>query len=477
MSSFTDSDTSHSEDSIHHHPQRPPPENNHHNHLASNSFHVPSNDTFDSEDLRRRSNSPRTLPSPRAVTPPAEAVMPKPPGIKSRSQSAEVPPMSSNKNHPASAIPHTNTTSNWALFHATGNNTHTPGRQRIDTDFSRHSGTTNTSRHRRRVPYEFSGMSMDRIWQGKQVDDKLVLPSYVLLVPQNNGTASTTDSIGEGSGYISALDDSETDWGMTSDNYDGDNDDEEMLGATNSATTNDGQSHQKKQQHHQQHHQQVAEMAAKRPHEAADRPPKGSSARRRDQSAKLPPKRPARRSVVAMVPTYLRKNASLDDEAHGKVIVSGWVAASTGGASWEERFRSETTKGILAVRDIWYLQIIVDRDERARIDLRSSSGKVEHEIFLQPDWMCESKEISSRIGRYVKIRSRSSLKTIVSLLPVSLEDAFFSGEKLASTQQFAKLHDRMFVGGRGRLYAPDEQHDAAMYILFSLDTLIKNYIS
>ena len=69
-------------------------------------------------------------------------------------------------------------------------------------------------------------MSMDRIWQGKQVDDKLVLPSYVLLVPQNNGTASTTDSIGEGSGYISALDDSETDWGMTSDNYDGDNDDE-----------------------------------------------------------------------------------------------------------------------------------------------------------------------------------------------------------------------------------------------------------
>ena len=472
MSSFTDSDTSHSEESIHHHAQQPTPENNHRNHIASNSFLGPSTDTFDSEDLRRRSDSPTTLPSPRAATPPPEAVTPKPPGIKNRSQSAGVPANSSSIKNP-----HNTTTSNWALFH-TNSNTITPGRQRIDTDFTRHSGTTNTSRHRRRVPYEFSGMSMDRIWQGKQVDDKLVLPSYVLLVPQNNGT-TTSDSVGEGSGYISALDDSETDWGTTSDNYDGDNDDEEMLGATNGTSNNHvGQSHQKKQQQHQQQQQQQgADVAAKRPHEAADRPPKAMSARRRDQTGKLPPKRPTRRSVVAMVPTYLRKSATLDNEAHGKVVVSGWVAASTGGVSLEERFRLETTKGILTVRDIWYLQIIVDQDDRARIDLRSSSGRVEHEIVLQPDWTCESKEISSRIGRYVKIRSRSSLKTIVSLLPVSLEDAFFSGEKLASAQQFAKLHDRMFVSGKGRVYAPDEQHDAAMYIMFSLDTLIKNFIS
>jgi hypothetical protein len=406
VSSFTDSDTSHSDS-------------------QGEQIQVRTY-TFDSEELRRPESPSRPL------TPTPEPVNPKPSAVKNRSQSAGLPTM---KN------PSINGNSSWG----------TPERQRIDTDYTRHSGTSNTSRHRRRVHYDFSAMSMDQIWQGKPVDDKLVLPSYVVC--QNN----SSNSVGEGSGYVSALDDSETDWGITSDSYDGDND-EDILGA------NIAQS-QKNRKH-------GTDMKRR----DADRPPKASSARRRDQTGNLPPKRPAKRSAAVMTPTYLRKSAVLDKEARGNVVVSGWLAASIDNSSLEERFRSESTKGNLGSRDIWYLQII-ELGGRARLDLRSSSGKVEHEIMLQQDWVCESREISSRVGRYVNIRSRNSLKTILSLLPVSLEDAFFSGEKLVPAQQFGKLYDRMFVSGKGRVYAPDEQHDAAMYIMFSLDTLIKNYLS
>jgi len=405
--------------------------------------------------------------------------MPRPPILTNRSQSAALPITTStalkNPSISSSTTPGTN-----SINHAW---VPSSGRARMDTDFTRHSGTSNTSRHRRRVPYEFSDRSIDQIWQGNSAqtiseeNKPLVLPSYVVLMPssQNNPpptAATSNNSVFEGSGYVSAMDDSGTDWGTTSENYDGDNDDGEEMpvsSATNAAPSTQQQSSRKPQQ--------AADGTGRRPsrESTTERPPKAISGFRRDQTAKLPPKRPTRRSVPVMVPTYLRKSVLFDNEARGSLVASGWLAASIGGQSLEERFFSETTKGILGVRDIWYLQLIVGRNGRARMDLRSSGGKVEHEIWLQRDWICESREISSRIGRYVNIRSRSSLKTITSLLPVSLEDCFFSGEKLLAAQQFAKVHDRMFVAGKGKVYAPDEQHDAAMYIMFSLDTLIKSY--
>jgi hypothetical protein len=36
------------------------------------------------------------------------------------------------------------------------------------------------------------------------------------------------------------------------------------------------------------------------------------------------------------------------------------------------------------------------------------------------------------------------------------------------------MHDKLFVSGKGKVYAPDEQLDAAMFIMFSLDALIKS---
>lgn len=337
------------------------------------------------------------------------------------------------------------------IIQQTSPNNNIPMRQRIDTDFSRHSGTTNTSRHRRRVQYHFSDRSMEKIWQGKAIDEKLILPSYVLCQSQSSND--------EGSGYVSALDDSETGWGTSSDNYDGDND-EHNFGAHFAQM--------------QQLQKDAANEKSKRRRDPA-RPPKASSARRRESKANLPPKRPAKRASEITIPTYLPKNASLDAKMKGNVVVSGWVAASVGSSSTlEDRLRIESRKQILGVGDILYMHL-VDVEDGSRVILQKSNGDIAHEVVLQRDWMCESRDISSRVGRCVTIKSRSSQKAVACLLPVSLESVFFSGDELVSTQQFGKIHEQMFVSGNGHgAYAPVEQHDAAMYIMFSLDALIKN---
>jgi hypothetical protein len=168
---------------------------------------------------------------------------------------------------------------------------------------------------------------------------------------------------------------------------------------------------------------------------------------------------------------YLRKDEELDTTTEGNLVVSGWVAVSVG-HSLEERFRHGSKR--IEAKDIFYLRI-VDMYEGAMIFLHNANDKDGHELRLRRDWMCESREISSRIGRCVNIRSRSNpMFSIANLLPVCLDDSFFRGRELVSPQQFAKQHDRLFVAGKGKVYAPDEQHDAAMYIMFSLDALIKN---
>lgn len=300
-----------------------------------------------------------------------------------------------------------------------------------------YSGTTNTSRHRRRQQYEFSPRSMEQIWQGKAVDDKLVLPSYVLCESDANRLHD--------SGYVSALDDSE-EWGNADSYYDGDNDDEDF--------TPGGRQ--------QQRRPSIEEKRRK-----VERPPKASRrSNRRD--ARPPPKRSSTESSIT--PVYLRKNVTLDSATEGSLIVSGWVAVVLG-HSLEDRLRYGTK--VIEAEEIKYL-CIVDATDGAKILLHSSNGVIDHEIPLQRDWICESREISSRIGRCVIIRSRNSMTPIASFLPVSLDDTFFRGDELISQQQFVKAHDRLYAGGKGKVYAPDEQHDAAMYILFSLDALIKN---
>jgi hypothetical protein len=344
-----------------------------------------------------------------------------------------------------------------------------PVRARMGSDFTgMHSGTTNTSRHRRLHQYEFSQRSMNDIWQGKPVDEKLVLPSYVLCQAAN--TSAPNDS-----GYISALEDSE-DWGTHHNDsyYDGDNDDDFMDDLeSNSRPSQLGLGLQP---------QKMASADRRRRND--ERPPKASSAARRTRSrrnnkevknAQLPPpKKPSSNVGPPVVPVYLRKNPTLDNTTEGNLVVSGWVAFSLG-SLLEKRLRYDSKR--VESKNILYLQIVDDEASGARMLLNSSNGTLVHELHLQRDWMCESREISSRIGRYVNIRSRQNpMSSIANLLPVSLDDAFFQGddEEFVSPRQFGQLHDRLFVTGKGKLYAPDDQHDAAMYIMFSLDALIKN---
>ena len=284
---------------------------------------------------------------------------------------------------------------------------------------------------------------MERIWQGKAVDEKVVLPSYVLCQPDANRL--------QDSGYISALDDSD-DYGPGEKYYDGDNDDEDYSPYV--------QAHQRK-------------SATEEKRRKAPRPPKVSKRSNR-RGPRPPPKLPPSESTMA--PVYLRKNPTLDQATEGSLIVSGWVAASLDN-SLEDRLRYGT-KGIEA-KEILYLRI-VDAPNGAIILLHSSTGAIQHELPLQRDWICESREISSRVGRCVNIRSRNTASPIANFLPVSLDDSFFRGDDLIPEPQFNKAQYRLFAGGKGgakgngKVYAPDEQLDAAMFILFSLDALIKN---
>jgi hypothetical protein len=349
------------------------------------------------------------------------------------------------------------------IFNSSGVTPQPPARRRMESDLTGYfSGTTNTSRHRRLHQYEFSAGSMKEIWQGNTVDEKLVLPSYVVC--QDANTFRPNDC-----GYISALDESE-DWGAhhSDSYYDGDNDDD---------LTEENESNSRLAQ------LQPTIPLADRRRRKVERPPKGSSGARRTkgrrnnkefQKSQLPPRKILANisSDPPMVPVYLRKNANLDNTTEGNLVVSGWVAFSLG-SSLQERLQHGSKR--IEFKNIVYLRIIDDITSGARMLLHSSNGTVVHELHLERDWMCESREISSRIGRYVNIRSRASpMSSIANLLPVSLDDSFFRGEELVAPQQFGRVQDRLFVAGKGKVYAPDEQHDAAMYIMFSLDALIKN---
>ena len=122
-------------------------------------------------------------------------------------------------------------------------------------------------------------------------------------------------------------------------------------------------------------------------------------------------------------------------------------------------------------KDIYYMQI-VEEQQRALLILQDVDGKLVHSWRPEYGWTCSSREISTRIGRCVVLNDRFQT-TIAMLLPVSLENCFFSGGELVSSKQFSLLHGHLFANGSGKVYAPDEQHDAAMYVMFSLDSIIK----
>ena len=118
------------------------------------------------------------------------------------------------------------------------------------------------------------------------------------------------------------------------------------------------------------------------------------------------------------------------------------------------------------------MQIMEERT-KASVDLYDPSGALVHQLVLKRDWGCSSREVTSRIGKMVFIES--PIFTILRLLPISLEDAFFNGETLISPKEFSRVQSMLFASGPGKVYAPDEQHDAATFLLFTLDALVKQF--
>jgi hypothetical protein len=374
-------------------------------------------------------SEPSNTIQPRASTPPP-APMSKPPSIAVRSRSVGLPQKV--------GLPPLNPSSSFA------NTPVAATRNRCDTgEFTRTSATTNTSRHRRAEQFQFSPLSMGQIWPGTNAttDEATAVmppPSFVLC---EEACALRRDS-----GYISALDDdldnNMEDWGSC--DYNGDNDDDD-----------------------EDSYSPFAQLERKRVAEERRRPQNAVTRKKNRPKQQKPPKP----EPTLVVPEYLRKSPALEHVTEGNLVLSGWIAVSFGTDSFEVRLQ-EGSK--LKAADIFYMRIVETNGE-ARIMLHKWDGATEHSFPLDRDWMCVPREITSRAGRCVTLQSRTTAGVVATLLPVSLDDTFFlSGEKLVSSKQFSRIHDKLFVSGRGKVYAPDEQHDAAMYIMFSLDALIKN---
>eukprot|EP00934_Nitzschia_sp_Nitz4_P008955 Nitzschia sp. Nitz4//scaffold19_size178191//47651//49416//NITZ4_001965-RA/size178191-augustus-gene-0.131-mRNA-1//-1//CDS//3329540643//8945//frame0 len=390
--------------------------------------------TFDHADLRRQKE---VFQRPSIAT--ADPVVGKPPMISNRSRSAGLPPMNPHSSYMMTP-PHA-----------------PPARNRMDTSdtgFTGFSGTTTTSRHRRRQQFQFSSQSIEQIVRKTAANDekKVAPPPYVMC---QSGGSPMYDS-----GTFSSWDDSSA--CLTP---------QEVSHKKTFSFDSDYTPGYPPSPYDAQPWGKATENIPSR-----DRPPKAGGRTRRRRSAKAKQSsKPAKKSTAPSESIYLRKDLRLDSMAEGTVVVSGWVAASVGSDKLTPRlFRGEQD---LEARDLHYLQIVdvTSTGVGARVFLYSSQGNIQHAFPLQSDWMCQSSEITSRIGRCVTLKSRSSPTSVIaSILPVSLDDNFFNNGTLVPPKKFAQMSDRLFVSGKGKVYAPDEQHDAAMFIMFSLDALIKN---
>lgn len=366
----------------------------------------------------------------------------KPPTVSNRSKSAGLPPV-----NPSSA----------SL--ATPQRAET--RNRLDTSDNTgiYSGTSTSSRHLRKPQFHFSARSMEQILKDNNHTDSATPPTFVLC-HENEKALIKNDG-----GYMSGLDDSEDTRSRNDASlYDGDRDDNDH--DTESPLSKRGR---------QATVEEWKRRKAERPPKAGMVPTGRTKSKKVSSKPKKTIKKPPKKVENTLVPTYLRKNSVLDNGTAGSLVLSGWVAVGFGGDSLASRFRDGSRS--IESKDIFYLRIVDKRGlgEGTSMLLHAASGAVEHIFPLKTEWMCSSREISCRIGRYVSVSSRNTpAREILTILPVSLDDAFFPKKAFVTAQQFNRLHERLFISGKGKVYAPDEQHDAATHIMFSLDTMITN---
>ena len=239
------------------------------------------------------------------------------------------------------------------------------------------------------------------------------------------------------------------------------------------------------------------------------------------------PTTPSSLRTIPFKPTYLCKSPSLEEKllrqlmqqqgsaAAHRVIFSGWVAASIGGEqdSFEERRLRNQQQSLVSFHDLHYLCLTENNstgctslvlcqsnhscrgtdngeDDNYRLNMKAYS--------LERDWIVQTREVSARAGRCVVIRRAlcqpDEQNHIMALLPVSLQPELFADIEsgtLVSPTIFSKQRDQLFVpqschhsvgsgsgsGSTGfmhRAYAPDEQQDAVMHLMFSVGASIRS---
>jgi len=305
-------------------------------------------------------------------------------------------------------------------------------RSRCDTgDNTRTSATTNTSRHRRLKQFQFSSRSMEQIWRG--TNEKVIPPSFVLC--EDMSLPAVQSDIGWGTGSFEMESEHANyyySWNGPAGGIGVENDDEESASPF------------------AQLDRKLIDEGLSEEGRIAARPQGHDSEEVAEDSFEYLPKHPAL------------------DAVEGKLLLSGWIAVSLDANSLKDRLQQGSP---VLHEDVFYMRI-VEQNGHASILFQKRAGHVDHALLLQKEWVCSSLEISSRIGRCVVLRS--SAGDVATLLPVSLDKAFFRLGELVPAKKFSRLCDRLFATGQGKLYAPDAQHDAAMYIMFSLDALIKS---
>ena len=415
-------------------------------------------------------------------TAPTPLMSNKPPTISNRSRSVGLPPLN----------PALSGTSN------------TINRQRTDTgDYTRNStltGTTNTSRHRRQDGhFAFSSQSMSDIWKGGERDPSMPPPppppSYVSFQERTTTTTTTTQQDGpsatqrrqrlQSNDGVSLLGLNESiggesigafSWEVRGDDEE-DNDNEyknepedhtALYGDLLPDIDSDDDSGSpfaglKRKPDHGSHHHDEGVGESQINTSFTKTTANGAAMSNGDDA----------------MSGYLRKSPLLDGVTADRLVLSGWIVALVRDEverpnAAEENNADLLSTDYLGAKDVYYLRVVVSSVDEAFVLLHRSDGTIEHSFFIQRDWILESKEISSRIGRCVRVRTSATTDKSLLLLPVSLESCFFtSSGDIVSETRFSRLRDEMFV--RPGSFAPEHQIDSVTFLMFSIDSLVKQY--
>jgi hypothetical protein len=205
-----------------------------------------------------------------------------------------------------------------------------------------------------------------------------------------------------------------------------------------------------------------------------------------------PPVVPTKDTVSG--PVYLPVSPDSDAavETNNETLVfSGWVAMSAGADIRTRVAMAEGKEVPITHKDICYLQLVRERDENARYSLKIHTPGSDNvkTVPLSRDLQAQSQEISGRAGRCVVLQDAWTRQVQWTILPVSLPTYFFRQGKFISERHFSLLQSAMFTPFYNATmglpqewsaeycnmrYAPDEQHDAAMHILFSMDAALSS---